>query len=252
MNNTPAATAANLQGKTVVVIGGSSNIGFAVAEAAAAEGASVVIGSSSHKRVTAALERLPHSARGLEVDATDEASVAGFFAEAGPLDHLAFTAGEWIHTSLGSPAEVDLDRLRDIASVRVFGFLRAVKYGVRQIAPDGSVTFTGGAFLDRPQRGSWHIASLGALVTLAPALAVELAPLRVNVVSPGFFCEAPDSQDDPLAVAMRKAIAPALPRLPAGRLGRSAEAAQAYLYSMKSTYTTGQEIIIDGGLSVPR
>jgi NAD(P)-dependent dehydrogenase (short-subunit alcohol dehydrogenase family) len=158
MNSTQATTSASLQGKTVVVIGGSSNIGLAVAEAAAAEGASIVIGSSSRKRVTAALERLPRSARGLEVDVTDEASVAGFFAEAGPLDHLAFTAGEWIHASLGSPAEVDLDRLRDIASVRVFGFLRAVKYGVRQIAPDGSVTFTGGAFLDRPQRGSWHIA----------------------------------------------------------------------------------------------
>jgi NAD(P)-dependent dehydrogenase (short-subunit alcohol dehydrogenase family) len=249
MNSTPATSAGSLQGKTVVVIGGSSGIGLAVAEAAAAEGASVVIGSSSHKKVAAALERLSESARGQEIDVTNEASVDGFFAAIGPLDHLAFTAGDWIHTSIGSPAEVDLDRLQDIMSVRLFGFLRAVKYGTRQIAPNGSITFTCGALSYRPQRGSWHIASLGALNTLAPALAVELAPLRVNVVSPGFFHETPDSRDDPLAIAMRDAIAPILPRLPAGRLGKSSEAAEAYIYSMRSTYTTGQEIRIDGGLS---
>jgi len=86
-------TAMSLDGKRVVVIGGASGIGFAVAELARAQGAAVVIGSSTAANVNAAVERLP-GATGRTVDLRDEASVAGFFEELGAFDHLAITAGD--------------------------------------------------------------------------------------------------------------------------------------------------------------
>ena len=247
---TSGVTTTSLQGKTVVVIGGTTGIGFGIAEAAAAEGASIVIGSSSYKKVAAAVERLPKSARGLEVDVTDEASVAGFFAETGPLDHLAFTAGDFPVPSVGTPAEADIDRFAQVMAVRLFGSLRAVKYAVRSIDSAGSITLTSGAQVYRPSKGSWHVSALGSLNALAAALAVELAPVRVNVVSPGFILNATQDGSEVMNQLRTNAVALLADRLPINRPGQPFEAAQAYLYAMKSPYTTGQEIRVDGGLSL--
>ena len=84
-----------LSGQRVVVIGGTSGIGFAVAEGALAEGASVVVGSSQAANVEDAVKRLGDGASGAAVDANDEASIAAFLDTAGAFDHLIFTAGDW-------------------------------------------------------------------------------------------------------------------------------------------------------------
>src|SRR5271168_3364916 len=97
----------SLDGKHVVVIGGASGIGFAVAAAAQAAGARVVVASSQEANVQAAVQRLGGGAGGSTVDVGDEASVAGFFERLGPFDHLAFTAGDW-GGGFGSPTR-DMD-----------------------------------------------------------------------------------------------------------------------------------------------
>ena len=84
----------SLRGKKVVVIGGTSGIGFAIAEAALAEHAEVVVASSSVANVETAVKRLGGAAKGFPLDVKDEASVAGFFEGLGPIDHIAFTAGD--------------------------------------------------------------------------------------------------------------------------------------------------------------
>jgi NAD(P)-dependent dehydrogenase (short-subunit alcohol dehydrogenase family) len=245
----PAVDTASLENATVVVIGGGSGIGFAVAAGAAAEGASVVIGSTDERKLATAAERLPGSTRALQIDVTSEPSVARFFAQIGSFDHLVFTSGNWDVAPIGSPAEADISHLNAAMAVRFFGAVRAVKYGCRSIAATGSITLTSGALAYRPHKGMWGWSPVaGALSTLAAGLAVELAPVRVNVVSPGVIVSA--DEEGTASNGMHRSVGHILSRLPSHRSGLPAEAAQAYLYSMKGSYTTGQEIRVDGGYSV--
>lgn len=148
-----ASSAMPLDGKRVVVIGGATGIGFAVAELAHEQGASVVIGSSNAASVATAAERL-HGATGRAVDLRDEASVASFFGEIGAFDHLAITAGDWGGSMMGSTRDRDLDlaQARDLLTVRFWGSLAAAKHGCRTIAQDGSITLTSGMLAHRPRK----------------------------------------------------------------------------------------------------
>jgi NAD(P)-dependent dehydrogenase (short-subunit alcohol dehydrogenase family) len=232
-----------LNGKRIVVLGGTSGIGLATAQAAAREGASVVIVSSQRARVDQALTALP-GAEGHAVDLTDGAAVEGLFARIGAFDHLVFTAGESLQ--LGALASTDLESARRSFNLRYFGALIAAKYGSASIRPGGSIVFTSGIASQRPMSG-W---ALGASVTsamegLTRALAVELAPIRVNIVSPGVV-------KTPLWSAMPKDDREALYRqmeahLLVGHVGEPEEIAEAYLYLMRQTYGTGQVIVVDGG-----
>jgi len=128
---------ASLGGKTVVVIGGASGVGFAVAEAALAAGAEVVVGSSRAANVEAAVARLGAGASGSAVDVTDEASVASFFERLGRFDHLAFTAGDWGASFFAPTRELDLAAAREGLDVRFWGALAVAKHACRSIAEDG-------------------------------------------------------------------------------------------------------------------
>jgi NAD(P)-dependent dehydrogenase (short-subunit alcohol dehydrogenase family) len=192
-----------LNGKRIVVLGGSSGIGLATARAGAREGASVVIGSSQQARVDEAVATLP-GAEGHAVNLTDAAAVEAFFARIGAFDHLVFTAGEALQ--LGALASTDVETARRFFNLRYFGAFLAAKYGSAHIRPGGSIVFTSGIAAQRPQAG-W---ALGASITsamegLTRALAVELAPIRVNIVSPGVV-------KTPLWSAMGKADREALYR----------------------------------------
>ena len=99
-----------LQGKRVVVLGGSSGIGLATAQLAAAQGAKVVIASSSAERVHQAVESIGQEAQGQAIDVSDERAVATFFSKLGPFDHLVFTAGDSLH--LHELASTDLQQAR--------------------------------------------------------------------------------------------------------------------------------------------
>src|SRR5580698_9799738 len=99
---------ASLSGKTVVVIGGASGVGFAIAAAAQAEGATVVIGSSQAANVDAAVALLGGGASGSVVDVNDEASIAGFFERLGRFDHLSYTAGDWGAGFFAPARDIDL------------------------------------------------------------------------------------------------------------------------------------------------
>ncbi len=173
-----------LNGKRVVVLGGTSGIGLGVAEAASRAGAQVVVASSQKTKVQAALAQIP-GAEGHAVDLTDEAAVRGFFAQVGAFDHLVFTAGEALQ--LGKLADLALDQGRQFFALRYWGALTAAKYGAPLIRAGGSIVFTSGIAGARPQPG-WALGAsiCAAMGGLTRALAVELAPLRVNLVSPGF------------------------------------------------------------------
>lgn len=239
-----------LHDQRVVVIGGTSGIGFAVAERARDEGATVVIASSGQDNVDAAAGRLGEGVSGAVVDVRDEAKVAGFFEQLGAFDHLVFTAGDWGANRGGGPvAELDLDSADSTFAVRFWGALAAIKHAQGRIAPSGSVTITDGAIAHRPRRGAaLSTAMAGAIEHLTRALAVDLAPLRVNAVCPGYVLtevwnSIPEDQREARIRGMTE-------RQPLPRAGTPAEVAEAYLYLMRGGFTTGQVLVVDGGMTL--
>lgn len=231
-----------LEGKTAVVIGGGSGIGLAVAEQASALGAQVVLGSTTAEKVKAAAAKLDR-ARGLAVDLRDQASVAQFFNEVGTFDHLAITAGDWIGPMYVPTRHIDVDAARDLFSVRFWGALSAVKAACDTITEDGSITLTSGVLAHRPMKGAPMMTAMsGAVEHLTRGLAVDLAPLRVNAVSPGLVLT-----DHVTAAMPGEMIQGIVGGLPLPRAAQPQEAARAYIYLMMNAYVTGQILPIDGG-----
>jgi len=237
----------DLANQRVVIVGGSSGIGYAVAAGALAAGASVVIGSSDAARVQAAVARLGERASGSPVDVRDESSVAAFFAAAGAFDHLVFTAGDWGSFRAPRPvADLDLATAGEVFAVRFWGAVAAIKHAQGRIAPTGSITLTDGVVAHRPRKGAaLSTAMAGAIEHLTRALAVDLAPLRVNAVCPGLVLTEvwsgmpADQREEQLR---RMTAVQPLPRA-----GAPAEVAEAYLYLMRGTFATGQVLVVDGG-----
>ena len=233
-----------LAGKKVIVLGGSSGIGYAVAEYALAEGAQVVIGSSHAGRVDAAVRALGTNAEGHALDLTDEPAIEAFFNATGSFDHLVFTAGDSLR--LGEIAATDLSLARRAFDIRYWGALAAVKYGAPHIVAGGSIVLTTGVAALRPRSGWAFGASVcGAMEALTRALAVELAPLRVNAVSPGLIATnlwQNMSEEDRQAMYEQ-----AGKHLPVGRVGEASDVAAAYLFLMESAFATGQTHVVDGG-----
>ncbi len=233
--------AMSLAGKRVVVIGGASGIGYAIAELAHAQGATVVIGSSSEAKVVAAAKRL-QGAIGRAVDLREEAGVAGFFDELGAFDHLAITAGDWGGPMFVSVRDLDLTPARELLTVRFWGVLAAVKHGCRRIAQDGSITLTSGMLAHRPRKGAPMATVMGGMVEhLTRGLAMDIAPVRVNAVCPGLVLT--DHAKEMPAAMLQAMVAP----LPLPRGGSPAEAAKAFVYLMLNGYATGQILPVDGG-----
>lgn len=239
-----------LQGQRVAVIGGSSGIGFAVARASLDAGASVAIGSRDQHKVDAAAARLEGAVTAATVDVRDEASLAAFFETVGAFDHLVCTAGDWDTIRVNNPiAELDLEVARGVFGVRFWGALLAVKHALKHISDRGSVTLTNGMVAHRPRKGAvLNTAMAGAIEHLTRSLAVDLAPRRVNAVCPGIVLTevwdgVPEADRDARIAAMTA-------RQPLPRAAAPAEIAQAYLYAMCGTYTTGQVFLADGGMGL--
>ena len=229
----------NLNGQRIVILGGASGIGLAVAQGAAAQGAQVIVGSRNPGRTA-----LPAGVEGRTVDLRDHAAIHAFFEALGAFDHLIFTAGESLN--LGLLAETDIDAARRFFDLRYWGALTAAKHGAPHIRPGGSIVFTSGLAGQKPHPG-WAVAAsiCSAMEGLTRALAVELAPLRVNIVSPGVV-------QTPLWDSMTEEARQALYRSQAetllvGHVAQAEEIAEAYLYLMRQTFGTGQTLVLDGG-----
>jgi NAD(P)-dependent dehydrogenase (short-subunit alcohol dehydrogenase family) len=233
-----------LNEKGVVVLGGTSGIGLATARASAARGAIVTVTSRSGERVAQAVQRIGGSARGEVVDLENEDETKALCERVGAFDHLVYTAGDAL--LLSPVAQLDLAAARRSFEVRVFGALGAIKHAAARIRPGGSIVLTHGTAGARPAAG-WAVgaAVCGAMDALTRALAVELAPVRVNAVSPGFVRTPLWS---PIQEAQREALfREAGGKLLTKRIGEAVEIAEAYCYLMANTFTTGQTLVVDGG-----
>ena len=232
------------ENRRVVIFGGSSGIGFAVAELAASEGAKVVIASSSAERVQKATESIGGGVDGHTIDLSDERAVETFFAKLGRLEHLVYTAGDSLE--LHDLASTDLKKARRAFELRYWAALAAVKYGSPNIHKGGSIVLTTGIAGQRPHKG-WVVAAsvCGTIEALTRALAVELAPIRVNAVSPGVVRT---NLWQNMSAAEREHMYESVGKsLPVGRVGEPHDIAQAYLFLMQEGFGTGQTLVVDGG-----
>lgn len=234
----------SLQSHRVVIIGGSSGIGHAVADAAATAGAEVYILSSRQASIDAALEVLPSGVHGAVVDVRDSESVQAAFEAIGGFDHLIYTAGEELYvTALG---EYNPDTARDFFDIRLFRALDAARLAVPHLRDGGSITFTSGTGAFRPGPG-WAVtgAVLAAVGAATKALAQELAPLRVNAVAPGvtrspLWRGMSETEQQDLYTFVGEG-------LPLGRVAELPEVAAEYVHLMQQTYATGVVSVVDGG-----
>ncbi|HXN86819.1 MAG TPA: SDR family oxidoreductase [Candidatus Binataceae bacterium] len=233
----------SLKNQIVVVLGGSSGIGLATAKAALEEGAQVVITGRSRDKLDAAKSQLGSEARAVALDAADEAGTRALLEAMPHIDHVFITAGS---VTFGAGLAPETAKLRPAMETRFWGALYAAKYAAPKMSAGGSITFMSGTSHLKPIAGaSIGSASCAAVEAFARSLAIDLAPIRVNTIRPGFI-------DTPLIDGLlgehRDAIvARESERLPVGRIGRADEVADAVLFLMKNGYVNGIVLTVDGG-----
>jgi NAD(P)-dependent dehydrogenase (short-subunit alcohol dehydrogenase family) len=234
----------DLRGQRAVVLGGTSGIGLATAQAVACHGAEVTVVSRRPASVERALADLPSGTRGLVADLTDPAQVCRLFDELGSINHLVFTAGEPL--ALMDLDALDLATARQFFDLRYFGALWAAHAAARHLRPGGSITLTSGTAACRPGPG-WAVASsiCGAIESLTRALAVELAPIRVNAVAPGVVRS--PLWDSMTQASREQLYSDTAAAIPAGRVGEPGDIALAYLCCVTQPYATGSILTVDGG-----
>lgn len=243
------------ESKHLVVVGGSSGIGLETARSALAQGASVTIAGRSEDRLRRAVGSLAVSqAEGMGISSSgrlrsvvanmgDEASIRALFEGEDRVDHLFLPAGEY-RPEAGDILRGDLDGVRSELEARLLG----VAYVVRQAMPrmsGGSITLMSGILSTRPFRGSaFGAAGVAAVEGMTRALALDLAPTRVNAVAPGMI-ETPHW--DFFGPQREAILATAGASLPVGRVGQPEEVAEAVLFLMSNAFITGTVLAIDGG-----
>jgi NAD(P)-dependent dehydrogenase (short-subunit alcohol dehydrogenase family) len=234
----------SLQDKKIVLLGGTSGFGLATAIAASNQGASVAVVSSRQASVDKALAALSTGAEGYALDLRDEASYETLFNKIGNFDHLIYTAGDKL--SLAPLDQITIAQARDFFELRYWGAFMAAKYGSPYINQGGSIVLTNGIVGLRPWKGWAAAASVaGAVESLTRALAVELAPIRVNAVCAGVINT---NLWAGMSEAERKGFFDNTAKsLPAGRIGEAEDIAQAFLFLMNEGFSTGQTIVVDGG-----
>lgn len=231
-----------LEKQRVLVFGGSSGIGLGVVRAALAQGASVVAAGRSPAR----LERASNDVRseryrGVMCDVGEESQIAEVFRREAPFHHVVVTAVEGYYRPI---RELDIERARRTLETKLVAALSIAKHA--RIEPSGSLTLTAGIAAWRPGPGASVIAAAnGGVEALVRALALELRPVRVNALAPGWV-DTP-FWDEFAGSGKAQRFATHAERLPVGRVGSPDDIAQGALFLMQNGFVTGEVLRIDGG-----
>jgi NAD(P)-dependent dehydrogenase (short-subunit alcohol dehydrogenase family) len=231
-------------GQKVLVIGGSSGIGFATARLAKELGAEITIGSRSQDHVQAATKNLGAGASGRVVDVTNDESVAEFFADGTVWDHIVVTGSQ---VKIAAVRELPLDIARASFNSKFWGFYRVAR--AASIRPKGSLGVLAGFLATRPEAGRALMGAInGALESLVQGLALELKPVRVNAVSPGtvestMWKDMPDDARQAMYERVRSTY-------PAGCVGQPEDIARQLLLLAATPFATGVIVTLDGGASI--
>lgn len=241
-----------LSEQDVLVIGGSSGIGLAVARTAQSEGAQVTIAGRDEGRLRRAAETLDEP-QIVALDARDPKAVRAYFEAAASFDHIVCTmhstVGGTLPSILTRLATMDLAAAREFAEGKWWSQLHVAREAPRALRQGGSLTLTSGAASSAPLADHSLIGPVNCAIDgLVPKVAKELAPSRVNSVSPGLVkTPAYDRLSNEARAAMYDEFAA---QLPAGWVAEASDIAKAYVFLMDAAYVTGCVLPIDGGVHV--
>jgi NAD(P)-dependent dehydrogenase (short-subunit alcohol dehydrogenase family) len=231
----------SLASTRVLVIGGSSGIGLAVARQALTAGASVTIASRSEEKLAEARHELGGSVLAAVLDTGDEVGIESFFAAQAPFDHIVVSAAQ---TASGPVRKLPLEDAKRAMESKFWGAYRIAR--AARFSERGSLTLISGFLSERPSATAVLQGAINAaLEALARGLALELSPVRVNTVSPGLI-------DTPLWSKMdgdaRKAMFARISgNLPAKTVGQPSDVANAVLFALTTPFVTGSNVRVDGG-----
>ncbi len=240
--NVPIQRAAELHGQTVVVIGGSAGIGLETARRARAEGAKVILTGRNPERLQRAASELG-ALSSAAFDAADATALERFFGGLQTIDHVMVTAGRPYY---GRLADMDFAKIRDLISEHLLQALYVARYAAKKVKPGGTLIFMGGTGGRRPAIGmSIAGAVTAALPALIANLALEIAPVRVNLVAAGFV-------DTPLSAELlgdqlENRRTQLRTTLPIRRVVAPSDVAALAVHIMTNTALTGATYDIDGG-----
>lgn len=231
----------SLNKKRFLVIGGSSGIGLAVAKLASGAGADVTIASRFRSNLDRALADIQNGVAAAELNTGDETAVRHFFSSTAPWDHIVISAAQ---TPTGPLRALNLDDARSAMESKFWGAHHVAR--AANFNEGGSLTFVSGFLSVRPSAGAVLQGAINAaLEALARGLALELAPTRVNTVSPGII---KTPLWDSVPKETRDAIfADAAAHLPVRRIGQPEDIANAVLFLTTTPFATGSTVLVDGG-----
>ncbi|CAM3880140.1 NAD(P)-dependent dehydrogenase, short-chain alcohol dehydrogenase family [Pseudomonas synxantha] len=233
----------SFEGKKVVILGGGSGMGLALAKKVISSGGKVVIGGRNADKLSNVAVMLGDSASYRAFDLGDEAAVKSAFEDIGAFDHLVTTAAE---LTFAPVANLTTGQVESMLVSKFWGPFYASKYATPHIAKEGSITFFSGLAAYRPAPGASIVAALNAaLEGFAMTLALEIKPVRVNVVSPGVV-DTPTW--DFLSNEDRRGLLESVAgSLPVGRVGQADDLADAALSLMGNGFINGTVLHVDGG-----
>lgn len=230
-----------LSNRNVVIIGGSSGIGFATAQLALALGANVTITGRSENKLRWAAKELD-GVKTVIVDVNNQTDIAQLFEDLEYVDHLVVLGGS---LASGTICDTPLEELLRPIVERVWGAIYAVRHAVPKMT-QGSITLTSGLLASRPVAGMAVVAAaVGGIEAMTRGLSLELAPIRINAVAPGYINTpllkaALDDQYETVVTAQSAT-------LPVKRIGTAEETAKAIMFLMANGFMTGEVLHIDGG-----
>jgi len=233
----------NIHGRKAIVLGGTSGIGLEAARQLAAGGADIVVASRSEANRETAASTLGPEATIREVDILDRSALSALFEEQAPFDILVCSATGGTR-AVGPFLEMDLDGFQG-SFAKLWGYTNAVRLGTSSMSEDGTIVLVSGYPARRPRPGTLAISTVGnAVEGFVRAAACEIAPRRINVVSPGLISTPligldPEKRDSLFASATRSFAIP--------RLGQPEEVASAILFLIENEFVTGTTIDVDGG-----
>jgi NAD(P)-dependent dehydrogenase (short-subunit alcohol dehydrogenase family) len=221
----------------VVVLGGSSGLGRAVAQHYADAGREVVINSRDRERGDGVAAEIGGSTRSVVLDLSEPRGIAGALADVGPVDHLVIAAIERDDNRI---REYDIERAINLATLKLVGYSEVVHTLVDRLSDDSSIVLFGGLAKERPYPGSTTVTTVnGGIVGLVVTLATELAPIRVNAIHPGIVGDSPYWKGKPLDHI--------LARTPTKRLVQMRDIVDAVRFLLENRSVNAIDLRVDGG-----
>jgi NAD(P)-dependent dehydrogenase (short-subunit alcohol dehydrogenase family) len=247
-----------LNGQRVLLVGGSGNVGIALAQALLEFGATVMFSSSRPSKVISVSKSLandyPEAEERISGHVCDlgspnvESNIEALFGMVGEVDHIVYMAGDRLPEI--DLEDVTLEKWEKCNQVRTIAAILVVKVGTRYLKKDcrSSIVLTGGSISEKPIVGGWSMLALmsGGINGLTRQLALDLAPIRVNAVAPGIIEK--DFWQEGTEEGRKAFLRDQESMNPTGKVAQPEDLAEAYLYCLRDLNATGSVVHSNSGI----